>query len=339
MLKRVYLTHYRWLQEAIHHNESTTPHEVLDILPNFPMQFRAMSGGLRAPGTFCLKPIEHSNFSPLSYPRPSGKLYLDRRRNLTGIGPLPDMPAPEGAPTAPPVPELRPRSPQSARSTRSPFSSCTHALRPIPPSPHSEPTAPPRGEAAGLEGARTASAVTDSLAGETAGSFGSYTLLKSEKRQHRRLRVGPTDLFREPVSAAMAVGWRTVLEDPAVRPRPRGRVRARAGAGARTVVRARGRVRVRARGRAHACLRLHQCACGCASTCVRAPPPPPTGAIPVRARPLVTGSGPSGPLRTGPRRGGGRAGLLLTPSAAAAARPVAAHGVRVAAVTACVLQP
>jgi hypothetical protein len=45
-----------------------------------------------------------------------------------------------------------------------------------------------------------ASSVSDSVAGETAAAFSSYNLLKDEKRVHRRLPVGPTNIYAEPVT-------------------------------------------------------------------------------------------------------------------------------------------
>mmetsp|Transcript_23479 Transcript_23479/g.63375 ORF Transcript_23479/g.63375 Transcript_23479/m.63375 type:complete len:128 (-) Transcript_23479:116-499(-) len=113
----------------------------MELLGRFPLQMRATIGGLRRPG----------------------KLFLDPRLNLSGFGPLPDLPAPEG-----------------------------------------------------LEGPENASSVTESLLGETATNFQSYNLLKSEKRVHRRLRLGPTDMYTEPVVAGMMVGWKTASEDPKV---------------------------------------------------------------------------------------------------------------------------
>ena len=64
-----------------------------------------------------------------------------------------------------------------------------------------------------------ASSVSDSVAGDSAAAFSSYTFLKNEKRVHRRLPFGPTSLYSEPVTGSMIIGWSTSLSDPKVRPR------------------------------------------------------------------------------------------------------------------------
>ena len=90
-----------------------------------------------------------------------------------------------------------------------------HAPPPARPRPH-------RARAgAGLDGPRTASPVSESVSGATAAAFTSYTQLQGEKRVHRRLPLGPTRLYSEPVTGGMVIGWRTALEDPKVPPTPR----------------------------------------------------------------------------------------------------------------------